>query len=277
MTDEPDYDPVDCPVGNCSFRDAPRAVAAHVSGTYDGRHDWDRLPFDGAREFVMAEKRAQLEAMGAEVPGGGDGAAAPATDPADRDGAAAPDGDATSDGAAAPDATAGSGRGSEPLDDTFVDDALAVTALLRRYGTTDLSRLDAFRLANLYALLSDLESTAGDARTRVRDALLDLVQDDRDVSGEYGVVKRYSYESRSLKADETVREALTRAGIDPVAVMSLDEGKVREAVEAGRLDGDDVFDAEERASIRRVSVAEDRRDELVADVDPALRELPDDG
>lgn len=280
MTDEPDYDPVDCPVEGCSFVDAPRAVAAHVSGTHDDRHDWDALPHDGARAFVLAEKRKQLDAMGAEIPGDGGSSverseggtsASTATPPTSDDAGAAT---ADNTGATGVDREpAGTGREQRPLDTSFADDAMAVLSLLRRYDTTDLSDLDTFRLVNLYALVSDLRSSAESARKAVRDALLEEIQDDREVPGDYGTVKRHTYESHRLKEEETVRAALARAGIDPVAVMSLDGDKIEDAVEAGRLDEDAVFDTEERASIRRVSVAEERRDELLADLDPELRSL----
>ncbi len=283
MTDEPNYDPVDCPVADCSYADVPRSVAAHVSGTDDGDHDWGRLPYDGARAFVMDVKREQLAAMDADVPGVDSAAVgAAAGDGADATAGAA-ESDAEADAAtdaSEDDATSGEGamatpedEAAEPLDTTFARDAVAVASLLRRYGTRDLAALDTFRLVNLYALLSDLESAVGDARGQVRDALLEDIQDDRSVAADFGEVNRNSYESLSLKDERTVREALEAAGVDPAEVSSVDSSKVRDAVEAGRIDREAVFDAEDRTRIRRVSVAEDRREELLAELDPDVREL----
>lgn len=286
MTDEPDYDPVDCPVADCSYADVPRSVAAHVSGTDDGDHDWGRLPYDGARAFVMDVKREQLAAMDADVPGVDSAAVGAVDGDATAGDAATTAGDAadadagTAESDAEADATTGEGamatpedEAAEPLDTTFARDAVAVASLLRRYGTRDLAALDTFRLVNLYALLSDLESAVGDARGQVRDALLADIQDDRSVAADFGEVNRNSYESLRLKDERTVREALEAAGVDPAEVSSVDSSKVRDAVEAGRIDREAVFDAEERTRIRRVSVAEERREELLAELDPDVREL----
>lgn len=57
---EPDtYDPIECPVEGCEYENRIRSVAAHISGTHDENHSWDRLGHDGARAFVVARKQQQ--------------------------------------------------------------------------------------------------------------------------------------------------------------------------------------------------------------------------
>ncbi|MFC7081707.1 hypothetical protein [Halorussus caseinilyticus] len=62
MTDASDYEPVECPVSDCTYRDAIRPVAAHVGRSDDDGHSWDRLGYGGARDFVETEKRRQQQA-----------------------------------------------------------------------------------------------------------------------------------------------------------------------------------------------------------------------
>lgn len=58
---EREYDPVECPVADCDHEDDVRSVAAHVARIDDPNHAWDRLGYEGAREFVMAQKSDQQE------------------------------------------------------------------------------------------------------------------------------------------------------------------------------------------------------------------------
>lgn len=249
MSTDSEYDPVYCPVDGCAYEDAVRSVAAHVSGTDDGDHEWDRLGYDGALGFVKEEKRRQ----------DGSSVETDANEPAA--------GMATSD--ATEDRDVDVDRADGPLDLSFVSDAVAVAALTRQYEADALADLDPFRLANLYALLSSVENGAGDARTEVRDALLDEVQDDREIESDLGSVRRSTYERTRLRDEETVRGALERAGVDPSTVTSFDRGKVEDAVAESSLDPSDVFDAEERARVRRTGVDRSSVDEALRGVDVA--------
>lgn len=240
MTDE--FSPVSCPVGDCDFEDPIRSVAAHVGRTDDAAHDWDRLGYDGPREFVEVEKTTQRTGeRPREVPqpnNGVDTGSGSASAGRPTDGPEGSNERSTGTGAEESD-------GDGPLDRTFLREAVAVDALLDRYDADELADLDPFRLANLYALLSALASDADDARKVVRDELLEQVQDDRTVETDVGGVSRRTAERRRLRDDETVRERLESAGVDPTDAMSFDSGKVDEAVERAGIDPDDVFEIEE--------------------------------
>lgn len=258
MSTDSEYDPVYCPVDGCAYEDAVRSVAAHVSGTDDGDHEWNRLGYDGALGFVKEEKRRQ-EADGSS-------AGTDASEPSAETDAGDPNARMeTSDATENRDVDAD--RSDGPLDLSFARDAVAVAALSRQYEADALADLDPFRLANLYALLSSVENGAGDARTEVRDVLLDEVQDDREIESDLGAVRRSTYERTRLRDEETVQEALERAGVDPSTVTSFDRGKVEDAVAESPLDPSEVFDTEERARVRRTGVDRSGVDEALRDVD----------
>lgn len=246
-----DYDRVACPVADCAYEDRIRGVAAHVSGTHDDDHDWDHLGFDGARDFVEREKRRQDGVLDDEEERRSGGVAER------RDG----------DGDTPEEVVAAIGGGREDLDLTFVEDTLATVALLGRYDGESLTEMDAFRLTNLYALLSDLSSTADDARKQVREALLAEVQDDREIESDVGAVRRYTGERTSLRDEETVVSALERAGVDPAQVMAPERSRVEDALEVTDLSRDDVFEVEERVYLRREDLDAERRRALLADID----------
>lgn len=254
-----EFSPVACPVDDCDFEDPIRSVAAHVGRTDDAAHDWDRLEYDGAREFVKVEKatqRAGVRPREVPRPGGSDAGAGSS-------GAAGEPG-SSGDGSAEPGASPGE---KGPVDRTFLREAAAVGALLDRYDADDLEDLDPFRLANLYALLSALTSDADDARKAVRDELLERVQDDRTIETDVGGVSRRTAERRHLRDDETVRERLESAGVDPTDAMSFDASKVDEAVESAGIDPGDVYETEERTYVRRDDIDRDAVEELLASLD----------
>lgn len=257
--DDARYEPVSCPADGCAYEDAVRSVAAHVSGTDDGEHSWERLGYDGALAFVKDEKRRQ------EADGSGAARSADETRPEE----AADDGPdserATDDGSTERDGVLGETDG--PIDLSFARAAVAVAALGREYEGDSLAELDAFRLSNLYALLSAVASGADDARREVRDALLEEVQDDREIESDVGTVRRATYERTELRDEETVREALDRAGVDPTAVTSFDRGKLEDAVDDAPLDPADVFETEERPRVRRTDVDESSVEAALRDVD----------
>lgn len=259
MTDE--FSPVSCPVDDCDFEDPIRSVAAHVARTEDGAHAWDRLEYGGPREFVKVEKASQragnrersiVRPDGFESGSGAVSGSGSASEPGGAPGAV---------GASRDEAEGG------PLDRTFLREAAAVDALLERYDAEELDELDPFRLANLYALLSALASDADDARKTVRDELLEQVQDDRTIETDVGDVSRRTADRRRLRDDETVRERLESAGVDPQAAMSFDSSKVEEAVEIAGVDPDDVFETERRAYVRRDDVDREAIAELLGSLD----------
>ena len=251
MTDATDFAPVDCPVGDCTYRDAVRSVAGHVSGTNDDAHSWDRLGYDGAREFVMAEKRRQRSDAG----------------PSRSDPESA--------------ATPGASEPSSDLDDSdfelgFERDALVLLHLASEYDLSSLDDLGTYQLADLYSLLADVKNAAEDARQEVRDALLEQVRENRTLAADLGSVERRTYTDRQLEDEATVRHALADAGVDPQSVRSFDESKLRDAVEATDLDENAVFDVEERAQIRIADSNDESRRQQFDRLDREVRELADD-
>lgn len=259
MTDE--FSPVSCPVDDCDFEDPIRSVAAHVARTDDEAHAWDRLEYDGPREFVTVEKASQRAGNRQRSIVRPDGF---------ESGSRAVSGSkSASEAGSKPGAEGGSRHRADdgPLDRTFLREAVAVDALLDRYDADDLGDLDPFRLANLYALLSALSSDADDARKTVRDELLEQVQDDRTIETDVGGVSRRTADRRRLRDEETVRQRLETAGVDPAAAMSFDSSKVDEAIEIAGIDPDDVFETERRAYIRRDDVDQEAVAELLESLD----------
>lgn len=243
MSDATDYAPVECPVSDCSYSDAVRSVAGHVSGTDDDAHSWSRLDYDGARDFVMTEKRRQRGEL--ETGAGSDGPDSPDADDAD-------------------------------FELGFERDALVLLELAHEYDLSSLDDLGVGQLADLYALLADLKNSADDARTQVRDKLQEEVREDGTISADFGSVNRHTREYRSLEDDATVRAALEDADVDPESVRSFDKGKLKDAVEETDLDDESVFDVEERPRIRIAGSNDDRRRERFDRLDPEIRSLVED-
>ncbi|NHN61013.1 MULTISPECIES: hypothetical protein [Halorussus] len=247
MSDATDYDPVECPVSDCAYRDAVRSVAAHVGRTDGDGHSWDRLAYEGARDFVETEKRRQRD--------GSDG------DSVDSPGSAAN-----------PDER---GDGDDDFEFGFEREALVLLELADEYDLSSLDDLGTAQLADLYSLLADLKNSADAARKEVRDAMLEDLREDCEITAELGSVRRRTYEYRSLEDEATVRDALDDAGVDPEAVKSFDRGKVEDAVAEAGIDEDEVFEVDERPQIRIADSNDDRRRERFERLDPAVQSLAD--
>ena len=270
MSDATDYDPVECPVSDCTYRDAVRSVAAHVGGTDGDGHSWDRLAYAGARDFVETEKRRQRHGDG----DGGSASPSAEADAADR----TVGGDGTGESAGAAESAAGTDDGADETPDFelgFEREALVLLELADEYDLSSLDDLGTAQLADLYSLLADLKNAADAARTEVRDAMLDDLREDCEITAELGSVRRKTYEYRSLEDEATVRDALDEAGVDPQAVRSFDKGKVEDAVAETDLDEDEVFEVDERPQIRIADSNDDRRRERFDRLDPAVRSLAD--
>ncbi|MFB6193546.1 MAG: hypothetical protein ABEI75_00650, partial [Halobaculum sp.] len=117
---------------------------------------------------------------------------------------------------------------------------------------SDLAELETETLVDLYGLASRAKRTFEDRRQEIRDELLGRVTDDGTLDGALARVDRTTRRRTSLKADEDVFREVDRAGVsrEEVTTESLDRDAVEELVEAGRLDGDRVFDTSESATIR---------------------------
>ncbi|WP_128477179.1 hypothetical protein [Halorussus pelagicus] len=265
MTDATDYAPVDCPVSDCAYRDAVRSVAAHIGAADDSPHDWDRLGYAGARDFVETEKRRQRQN------GGGDGSA---TDQRSA-------GDTATDADATEPVTVDTEEVADEADETpfelgFERDALVLLELAREYDLSSLDDLGTLQLADLYSLLADLKNSADDARKEVRDELLEDVSEDRTIPADLGSVSRTTYHYRRVEDEATVHRALEDAGVEPESVRSFDKSKLKDAIEETDLEEDDVFDVEERPTIRISESHDDRRRRHFERLDDEIRSLADD-
>jgi len=168
---------------------------------------------------------------------------------------------------------------TEPDLDVYADALLLVDAL-ERHEVTALEEVETGVLIDLYTLLSDVQRDADDLRKEIADTLLDRLHHDRPVSGSYGSVQRTARTNRSLKDDDEVLDTLELAGIDRDRVLSVDRGKVDDALEVTDVAESDVYQTEETEYVRKAEVDEDRKetrlqglkDQLVAsDADDAAQ------
>lgn len=313
MTDATDYDPVGCPVSDCEYRDTVRSVAAHVAQTDDDAHEWDRLGYAGARDFVESEKRRQrqhgdgtessrstertdsTESTDSTDGTATDGTATDGTATAEesRDPAAGRAGSGEFTAASQSDDESSGGESESPDSDSdsdgeqdaaeetpfelgFERDALVLLELAREYDLSSLEDLGTWQLADLYSLLADLKNSADDARQDVRDELLENVSEDRTIPADLGSVSRTTYNYRQVADEAHVHRALADAGVDPEEVRSFDKSKLKDAIEETDLDEDDVFDVDERPTIRISESHDDRRRRHFERLDDEIRSLADD-
>lgn len=179
------------------------------------------------------------------------------------------------------DPNSGTPERTEPEGLDVYSDALLLVDALERHDVTDLPELDTDTLVNIYTLLSDVQRDANDFRQEVADVLLNRLHHDRPVSGQYGSVQRTSRRNRSLKDDDEVLSVLEDAGIDRERVMSVDRGKVDEALDVTTLSESDMYDIEESEYVRKAEVDEEvkesrlqgLKDRLAASEDEEAEEL----
>ncbi|WP_049908770.1 MULTISPECIES: hypothetical protein [Halorubrum] len=148
---------------------------------------------------------------------------------------------------------------TEPDLDVYADALLLVDAL-ERHEVEALEGVETGTLIDLYTLLSDVQRNANDLRKEIADMLLDRLHHDRPVSGSYGSVQRTARTNRSLKDDDEVLDTLEAAGIDRSRVVSVDRGKVDDALEVTDVAESDVFETEETEYVRKAEVDEDRKE-----------------
>lgn len=145
----------------------------------------------------------------------------------------------------------------EPDGLAIYSDALLLVDALERHDVSDISGLETDTLVNIYTLCSDVQRNANEFRRDVADVLLDRLHHDQPVHGQYGSVQRTIRRNRSLKDDEDVLATLEDAGIDRERVVSVDPGKVNEALDVTELSESDVYDIEESEYVRKAEVDED--------------------
>src|SRR5699024_9082102 len=148
----------------------------------------------------------------------------------------------------------------EEPDVPVYSDMLLLLDALEREDPTALETAETPALVNLYTLLSDVQRNANDLRKDVSDVLLERVQHDRPVHGQYGSVQRTTRRNRSLKDDEEVLAALEQAGIEREQVVSVDRGKVDEALDVVSTPESAVYDTDESEYVRKAEVDEERKE-----------------
>jgi hypothetical protein len=139
-------------------------------------------------------------------------------------------------------------------------DMLLLLDALEREDPTALDAIETPALVNLYTLLSDVQRNANTLRTDVSDVLLERVQHDRPVHGQYGSIQRTTRRNRSLKDDEEVLATLEDAGIDRERVVSVDRNKVDEALDVISVPESAVYDTSENEYVRKAEVDEERKE-----------------
>lgn len=139
-------------------------------------------------------------------------------------------------------------------------DMLLLLDALEREDPTALETSETPELVNLYTLLSDVQRNADDLRKDVSDVLLQRVQHDRAIHGQYGSVQRTTRRNRSLKDDEVVLDALEDAGIAREQIVSVDRKKVDEALDVVSIPESAVYDTSESEYVRKAEVDEERKE-----------------
>jgi len=94
-------------------------------------------------------------------------------------------------------------------------------------------------------------------RQKVREVLLERLDHDQPVHGQYGSVQQTSRRNWTLKDDETVLEKLEQASIDRERVTTVDATKVDEALEVIELTESDLYDIKESQYVRKADVDEE--------------------
>jgi hypothetical protein len=139
-------------------------------------------------------------------------------------------------------------------------DMLLLLDALEREDPTALNEIETPALVNLYTLLSDVQRNANDLRKDVSDVLLDRMPENRPAHGQYGSVQRTTRRQRSLKDDDEVLSALEDAGIDRERLLSVDRGKVDEALDVVSLPESAVYETDESEYVRKAEVDEERKE-----------------
>jgi len=105
-------------------------------------------------------------------------------------------------------------------------------------------------LADLYGLASRAKSVFEDRRKELRDELLERVDSDGRLEGTHAAVERRTYERKSMRSEERVFEVLENADIKREDVVKLDSKAIRDLVDQGEIDVNDVFELENQPQIR---------------------------
>jgi hypothetical protein len=157
-----------------------------------------------------------------------------------------------------PEPAPGDDERAEP-DLALYPDLLLLVDALERSDPDALDDLETSELINLYTLLSDVQRGANDLRKDVTDLLLPRLHHDQAVAGQYGSVQRTSRRRKSLKDDKEVLASLEQAEIDRERVMSVDRGKVDDALDVTELSEEAVYEISESAFVRKAEVDDEMK------------------
>lgn len=275
VAETPDPGPVPvgevrCPADGCHYTGELASVRAHISGTHDAAHDTERLRERGVYPDEADVKGGRVSADSSGSTDSTDETPTATATPVDGETPTVDDAP-TTDGSTTP---AASGRitgdttvaelldrldAAEsrdlPVDADAVETALVFAALLA--DSTD--DPDTRTLVDAYTLASDLAAAADDARTDLRDELLDRTDTDGELGGEVGTVRRLTRTRRDLKDDEEVLARLREAGVDPESVLRPDATRVRETLDAADLPESLAFDVSESSYVQKADSDEDAR------------------
>jgi len=138
-------------------------------------------------------------------------------------------------------------------------DALLLADALERHDADRPEELATDTLVNVYVLLSDVQRGADRVRRAVSDALLDRVDVDQPVYGQYGAVRRTTRGRRHLKDDEVVYDALDDLGIPREWVTGVVADKVDVVLSVTDLEEADVYDVSEQTYVQKTDVTEDAK------------------
>lgn len=135
----------------------------------------------------------------------------------------------------------------ERFDGLSVTDAGAsYLGLLEDLEAVSLEDLSEDELVDLYALCSKVGSVTENIRKSTRDLLVERIMEGETAAGAFGSVEAHRRESRSLKPESDVLEAVERAGIPQEAVLTpqLDHQKIEELLEESHrsIQEDDVYE-----------------------------------
>lgn len=143
--------------------------------------------------------------------------------------------------------------------DALRSDALLLADALDRHDADGPGALSTDTLVNLYVLLSDVERGANGVRRAVSSVLLDRIDVDQPVYGQFGAVRRTTRGRRHLKDDDEVYRALDDLGVPREWVTGVVADKVDVVLSVTDLEEEDVYDVEEQTYMQKTDVDEDAK------------------
>jgi len=136
-------------------------------------------------------------------------------------------------------------------------DTLLLIDALELYDIENVENMETTELVNFYTLLSDVQRKANDLRKAASNELLQRVEDNSEVHGQFGSVQKTTRKLRELRNEDEVVETLENVGVSEDRVTGVVEDKVKQALEVADVPEDEVYDIEKREYVRKAEVNED--------------------